>query len=107
MNRRWVDRCRHCSLEHEERTQRAWLRWYKVHLSVCGAFQAASRAARPRLEELYPLGQALEVSAGDRAHIEAFAAYLQAEPPFARTWPWLPEDLEPLPEDELGVSHAG
>lgn len=21
--------------------------------------------------------------------------------------PWAPEDLEPLPEDELGVSHAG
>lgn len=22
-------------------------------------------------------------------------------------WPWEPVDLEPLPEDELGVSHAG
>jgi hypothetical protein len=38
MTRRWVDSCRHCGEEHEERNGRAWLRWYKEHLRACAAF---------------------------------------------------------------------
>ena len=33
--RRWVERCRHCGIEHEAKGPKTWLRWYKEHLWVC------------------------------------------------------------------------
>jgi hypothetical protein len=85
MKRRWVDACRHCGVVHGAAGGRSWRRWYKEHLASCGVFQRASRA-RPRFEGLAPFEQV---------------------PAAGTTWPWLPEDLEPLPAAELGVSHAG